>query len=84
LSKGQFITIDLPFAGSSDTQANEFNAKGTLLDADGVPHGFLAEGPKFTSVDYPGAREVPQRGALIQPGRWSGIGSTAMAMSTVG
>ena len=59
LSKGQFITIDLPFAGSSDTQANDINAKGSIvgtwLDADGVPYGFLAEGPKFTSVDYPGA-----------------------------
>ena len=59
LSEGQLITIDLPFAGSSDTQANDINAKrsivGTWLDADGVPHGFLAEGAKFSSVDYPGA-----------------------------
>jgi len=59
LTKGQFITIDVPFAGSSDTQANDINAKGSIvgtwIDADGVPHGFLADGAKFTSIDYPGS-----------------------------
>jgi uncharacterized membrane protein len=59
LTKGQFITIDVPFTGSSYTVANDINAKGSIvgtwIDAGGVPHGFLAEGAKFTSIDYPGA-----------------------------
>jgi uncharacterized membrane protein len=59
LTKGQFITIDVPFAGSSFTQANDISAKGSIvgtwIDVDGVPHGFLAEGAKFTSIDYPGS-----------------------------
>jgi uncharacterized membrane protein len=59
LNKGQFITIDVPFAGATSTQANDITAKGaivgTWLDADSNSHGFLAEGAKFTSIDYPGA-----------------------------
>jgi len=59
LTKGQFITIDVPFAGASYTQANDINAQGSIvgtwIDGDGVPHGFLAEGAKFTSIDYPGS-----------------------------
>jgi probable HAF family extracellular repeat protein len=45
--------------GSSYTTANDINAKGSIvgtwIDADGVPHGFLADGAKFTSIDYPGS-----------------------------
>jgi uncharacterized membrane protein len=60
LTKGQFFTIDVPFAGATSTQANDISAKGSIvgtwIDADGVtPHGFLAEGAKFTSIDYPGS-----------------------------
>jgi len=59
LTKEHFITIDVPFAGSSYTQANDISAKGSIvgtwIDADGVSHGFLAEGAKFTSIDYPGS-----------------------------
>jgi len=59
LTKGQFITVDAPFAGSTFTRANDINAKGSIvgtwIDADGVTHGFLAEGAKFTSIDYPGS-----------------------------
>jgi len=60
LTKGKFTTIDVPFAGSSYTQANDISANGSIvgtwIDADGVtPHGFLAEGAKFTSIDYPGS-----------------------------
>lgn len=60
LTKGQFITVDVPFAGDAAyTQANDINAKGSIvgtwIDTDGVSHGFLAEGAKFTSIDYPGS-----------------------------
>ena len=59
LSKGQFISFDVPFAGATITQANDINAKGSIvgewLDASGGIHGFLVEGAKFTSIDYPGA-----------------------------
>ena len=60
LTKGQFTTIDVPFAGATSTQANDISAKGSIvgtwIDSDGVtPHGFLAEGAKFTSIDYPGS-----------------------------
>ena len=60
LSKGQFTTIDVSFAGATSTQANDINAKGSIvgtwIDADGVTsHGFLAEGAKFTNIDYPGS-----------------------------
>jgi uncharacterized membrane protein len=59
LSKGQFISFDVPFAGATLTQANDINAKGSIvgewLDASGGIHGFLVEGAEFTSIDYPGA-----------------------------
>ena len=59
LSKGQFISFDVPFAGATLTQANDINAKGSIVgewfDASGVSHGFLAEGANITSIDYPGA-----------------------------
>jgi len=58
-SKGQFISFDVRFAGATLTQANDINAKGSIvgewLDASGGIHGFLAEGAKFTSIDYPDA-----------------------------
>jgi uncharacterized membrane protein len=28
---------------------------GTWIDADGVTHSFLAQGAKFTNIDYPSA-----------------------------
>jgi len=31
LTKGQFITIDVPFAGSSYAQANDISAKGSIV-----------------------------------------------------
>ncbi len=50
LTKGQFITIDVPFAGSSYTQANDINAKGSIvgtwIDADGVLPRFSGGGSK--------------------------------------
>jgi uncharacterized membrane protein len=58
-TKGQFISFDVPFAGATITQANDINASGSIvgvyIDASGGEHGFLAEGAKFTSIDYPGA-----------------------------
>jgi hypothetical protein len=50
LTKGQFITIDVPFVESSYAQANDINSKGSIVgtwvDADCVPHGFLAKASK--------------------------------------
>jgi uncharacterized membrane protein len=57
--KRQFITVDVPFAGAIYTQVNAINAQGSIIgtwiDAGGVSHSFLAEGAKFTNLDYPGA-----------------------------
>jgi uncharacterized membrane protein len=58
-TKGQFISFDVPFAGVAGTEANDINASGSIVgiyvDASAGEHGFLAEGAKFTSIDYPGA-----------------------------
>jgi len=58
-SKGQFISFDVPFVGATVTQGNDISAQGnivgTYVDASGGLHGFLAQGAKFTSIDYPGA-----------------------------
>jgi uncharacterized membrane protein len=57
--KGQFISFDVPIAGSTWTQPNDINAMdqivGLYIDAAGVLHGFLQVGATFTSVDFPGA-----------------------------
>ena len=58
-SKNQFISFDAPFPGGSFTVAGGINASAEIVgqynDADGFPHGFLAMGATFTSLDYPGA-----------------------------
>ena len=58
-SKGQFITIDVPFPGASHTVPSGINASDEIVgqydDTDGYFHGFLAVGATFTALDYPGA-----------------------------
>jgi uncharacterized membrane protein len=56
-SKGQCLSFDVPFPGSTITQPDAINALGHIaglyIDADGVFHGFLAIGANFTSIDFP-------------------------------
>jgi uncharacterized membrane protein len=62
LSKGQFTSFDVPFAGATATGGNDINALGAIvgswLDSTGVIHGFLAVRGTFTSIDYPGAAQT--------------------------
>jgi uncharacterized membrane protein len=61
-TKGQYVNLDVPVAGATITSPNDINAQGAIVgyyfDAGGNFHGFLMEGAKFTSIDYPGAAET--------------------------
>jgi uncharacterized membrane protein len=56
-SKGQCFSFDVPFPESVFTQADDINALGHItgiyINADGVPHGYLAVGSNFTKLDFP-------------------------------
>jgi probable HAF family extracellular repeat protein len=56
---GQCFSFDVPVTGATVTQADDINAHGQIaggyIDANGVLHGFLMAGARFTSIDFPGA-----------------------------
>ena len=58
-SHKQCSSFDVPFAGATQTQADDINAKGqitgTYVESDGSIHAFLLAGANFTSFDFPGA-----------------------------
>jgi hypothetical protein len=58
LSDGQFITIDYPAAGVTNTVVNTIDSRGEMAGryvTNGVNHGFLLSGGQFHGFDYPGA-----------------------------
>jgi uncharacterized membrane protein len=63
---GKFISFDAPFPGVALTQADGINDFGLIVgqeytlyeDENGLGHGFLAVGPAFTQLNYPGAVET--------------------------
>lgn len=60
---GQFISFQARFKGVVDTQPNGVNDLGVMVGLEGTAadeanstlHGFLAVGPAFTQLNYPGA-----------------------------
>ncbi len=58
LKKGTYTTIDVPFAGATNTVATGINnlgeVVGSYLDSDGWSHGFTLKEGVFTSFDFPG------------------------------
>lgn len=64
----KFVTLDYP--GAPVTYPLGINASreiaGSYLDANGLQHGFLYSGGKFTRIDFPGG--------LMTPGKGTGAG----------
>jgi hypothetical protein len=60
---GRFVSFDAPFQGVTTTQAGGINDLGLIVgqeatayeNENGLGHGFLAVGPAFTQLNYPGA-----------------------------
>ena len=59
-------TIDVPFAGATNTAARGINDAGQVVgsysDASGGVHGFLKDGATFTPIDIPGASYTAAQG----------------------
>jgi len=63
---GKFISFQAPFKGVALTQAAGINDLGLIVGQEGtsyeyengLAHGFLAVGPAFTQLNYPGAVET--------------------------
>jgi probable HAF family extracellular repeat protein len=69
LKRGTYTTIDVPFAGATDTVASGINnlgdVVGTYSDSDGYSHGFTLKKGVFTSFDFPGPDVVDTTASAI-------------------